>query len=185
MSTTCGVRSGARGRGHRVEAGEPFLLSILRFAVDSLQSVLNALYLLLHWRVLVCLAASIAVAVVLSQTSWAAVPQLIVLALAGGFPGLLWQARAEAGAAPVQGPTATSPGVQHAAGVLLGAFWGAASAASWPSVVLGAVVLAIAGAVWRYHATAVRSWVSAAAAWKVLRSVALAYGVCAITLQVV
>jgi hypothetical protein len=153
--------------------------------VDSLQSGLNAVYLLLQWRVLVCLAASMAVAAALSQTSWATVPQLIVLALAGGFPGLVWQARAEAGAAPVQGPTATSPGVQHAAGVMLGAVWGAASAASWPSVVLGAIVLAIGGAVWRYHAAAVRSWVSAAAAWKVLRSVASAYGVCAIALQFV
>lgn len=155
------------------------------FPVDSLQPLLSALYILLHWRVLVCLAASIGVAVVLSHTAWAAVPQLILLALAGAFPGLVWQARAETGTAPTHGPTSTPPRVQHAAGFLAGAVWGAASAASWPSLVVGAIVLVIVGGAWHHHTTVIRSWLSAASAAQVLRSVTLGFGASAIALWVV
>ena len=72
--------------------------------------------------------------------------------------------------------------MQHAAGFLAGAVWGAASAASCPSLVVGAIVLVILGGAWHHHATVIRSWLSPASAAKVLRSVTLGYGAAAIAL---
>lgn len=155
--------------------------------MDAIEAILTLIYVLLHVRVVLCVAATMAFAFLLGPTDWVSVAQVLIFAFSGLLPGVAWQAMAEARTTPAISaanrrtpasatePTPTSGLAQYLTALLCGATWGAASSQSWRTMVFGAVVLALCGALWHHHAVVLRRWLEPPEAVGLLWATALSY----------
>jgi hypothetical protein len=143
--------------------------------MEAVEGFLSVVYALLHWRVIACFAASATVAILLAIAGWPSIPQLLVIAFAGIFPGAVWQARAESKTDPINQPTTTNTSAQFIAAALVGSAWGAISSGSPKVISLGAVTLVAASCIWHFYAVRVRHWLSAQRATHLAATVLATY----------
>lgn len=109
-----------------------------------LDTLFVLLGLLLHWRVLLTTACGIAVSVAVTKMlPWFSGFQGVALTCLACVAGLLWQATAEQPnyEQPLQDFQPTSASTYAVTAVLLGLFWGAASASNPNSAAAGLLVL--------------------------------------------
>ena len=111
--------------------------------------LLSLLGMLLHWRVVLCLAISSIVAFFLVQWfPWMSGLQGIFLALLGLGAGLVWQTSERGANAPKTATPETPNSVVLVGIVFLGATWGLFSATSKEAAVFGLVVLLLIASGW-------------------------------------
>jgi hypothetical protein len=120
----------------------------------DLDGVLSLILLVLHWRVMLCLVGSIALAIVLVHLfPWLSALQGIVLAILGLVAGLIWEAQATTPEpANAQKPPETTTGVACASALIAGAMWGVSSASSMHSFLAGAVIFISVAWGWVWYA---------------------------------
>ncbi len=109
-----------------------------------MDSPLDLILLLFHWRFLVSVVATITLAFFLSSAlTWFTAGYCLTLVLFGTAFGFLWQGRASAGVALTQevSPMPISKPVAFLGFIVIGFFWGGIAAYLLHSVVLGGVVL--------------------------------------------
>jgi hypothetical protein len=122
-----------------------------------MDALLNAIYLLLHWRFALSVAVSIAAALALSSVfAWFTAGYCITLVLFATAFGLIWQGRGEAGiglAEPVPETPISHP-VAFLSFAIVGLFWGGVASYFLHSNILAALFLvsavAIVGAWYRW-----------------------------------
>ncbi|WP_300450197.1 hypothetical protein [Accumulibacter sp.] len=123
--------------------------------------------LLLHWRVTVSLIASSALAIALVQMlPWLTGLQGIAIALAGFFPGAIWESTAtNAPSTRSGGPVnETSILVSALASVIVGSIWGIFSSTSLHAFLAGAILFSVFALLWAWYVVRIKKWVNTARA---------------------
>jgi hypothetical protein len=109
-----------------------------------MDALIEILYLLSNWRLVLCLVASIFIALILSSTfQWFTAGYCITLVLCGTGFGILWQGRSEAGLSlsdPMP-PTPISKPVAFLGFAFMGFFWGSVATFLLESPLLAALSL--------------------------------------------
>lgn len=119
-----------------------------------MDALIEILYVLCHWRLVLSVVVSIAVAVVLSNVFvWFTAGYCIALAIFGAAFGIIWQARGDAGVsltADVASPPISKPVVCLSL-VFVGVVWGGIATYLFNSFAIAAaalIVLAVAAGLW-------------------------------------
>jgi len=124
----------------------------------ELDGVFGVLALLLHWRVVLCLLFSSALAFCLVHFfPWFTGLQGLVFAALGFLPGAIWEAPANSSPSAVPS-TNTSAAVLAA--IIFAAVWGAVSSTSVHSAFAGLAVFAAGTWGWFRYAIASKAWLS-------------------------
>lgn len=133
----------------------------------------------LHWRITLCIAISVAIAVTLAiYAPWVSGLQAIPIAFVGFFPGAIWEDRSarppETRAQPVRN---TSLPTLVTAALLAGLAWGLFSGDSLHSFAAGAILLPLFAIAWAWYAVRLKSLLSRSHAHICILSAAVGYPV--------
>lgn len=112
------------------------------------EAFVAAAAVLVRWRVAVCAVGGFVAAFVLSRLAWVSLPQLLGVVLAAGLIGVAWDGRAVPTARSPLPVRRTQPSTLLLSIGLAAAGWGALSAASWGSVLIGGAVACAAICAW-------------------------------------
>lgn len=120
----------------------------------DLDGAFSLLALLLHWRVVVCVFASSALAYLLvSVFPWFSAGQGIAIALIGILPGAIWEANSyDTKTDGAASPSETSSSVAGLTSILVGAGWGSLSGGSVHAFLAGAAIFFVAAKFWGTYA---------------------------------
>jgi hypothetical protein len=144
----------------------------------DLEGLLGFIWLVLHWRVAVCMAASTVTAILAVQSfSWLTGLQGIVISFLGLGFGAMWQVRSEPHRTQTdEAPDSqTSTAVAGTAAALAGAFWGVFSSSSFHSFLAGIAIFLMAAWWWSWYAQSRQRWVSSQRAWLCIGIAACTY----------
>jgi hypothetical protein len=141
--------------------------------------------MVLHWRITLCIAMSVALAVALAiYVPWISGLQAIPIALIGFIPGAIWEDRSALPPnAKVQPARQTSLPTLVTAAALAGLAWGLFSGVSLHSFVAGAILFPLFAIGWAWYAVRLKSSISKPHAYICILSAAVAYPVGALLLR--
>lgn len=144
----------------------------------DIDGALGVLGLLLHWRIVLCIAGSTTAAYFAVQSfAWRTGLHCFVIAFLGLGFGAMWEARATNKSTVATAPDSqqTSAAVAGAVAVISGATWGVFSSTSIHSFVAGVFLFVAAAWWWHWYACSRHTWVSGRRAWSCIFLALCAY----------